>query len=82
MSATIYWQPLSCKTDTIAVMAPSAFIEAMRRAFGEPTWVLNKHNLDTLTGMEAVWKSEPEWNPFTQLIKHIKTHDAIEINIS
>ena len=74
MSANIYYRVLPCKNRDIDVSAPSSFIEAMRRAFGEHPWILDSDSLGTLRGLAAGYGAGK--NPYDDVISKIERVDG------
>ncbi len=70
MSANLYWIPISTAKKSLDVLTPSRFVEAMKRAFGDSPWRLDRGALSRLEGMSAMWDHEP--NPFETLIAAIQ----------
>ena len=66
MSATIKWEMVKPHGKSLKVFTPSAFIEAMERAFGQFPIVLDNRSIGKLEGMACVWNNEP--NPYRELI--------------
>lgn len=83
MSANVYWKPSSpAKPRDLGLWAPQSFMRMMEEAFGSETPVLDAKCLPILRGMEVVWGEDKEQgNPFTKLIKAIKDHGSIELEV-
>lgn len=69
MGASIYWRDVSKGHKSVPVAGPSAFVESMRRAFGNEPWRLDSGSLDMLRGMAATYGNGD--NPYDFLIDRI-----------
>lgn len=78
MSATIHYRKVG-KSDPYLknVMAPSAFIESMERAFGRFPVELGSQDICALRGMKAMHNGEH--NPYTELIEIIERFGLVEV---
>lgn len=78
MSANIYWEPLKTTRDRdLDVAAPSSFISAMRKAFGDGNeWTFDESSVSTLEGMAAAYGYP---NPYYELLSLLAKHDRIRI---
>jgi hypothetical protein len=76
MSANIYWQAV--KGRDLDVSAPSSFLEAMRKAFGDgQKWELSGRHLEKLSGMAAIFSGSDNDNPYLTIIDAISEHGLI-----
>jgi hypothetical protein len=77
MSATIFWEPVSIKSKSLRVMAPSSFISAMERADFPLPNTFDKSSIPTLRGMAATMNDEN--NPFNELIEKIEKYGSVSV---
>lgn len=77
MSASIHYRKVSKSNKYLDVAAPSFFVTAMSKAFGNFPWRLTPSNLQILKGMAAAITDHP--NPFEQLIDIIGDDNEIEV---
>lgn len=77
MSATIFWEPISIKTKSLRVMAPSSFISAMERADLPLPNTFDESTIPVLRGMAATMNDEN--NPFNELIEKIKKYGSVSV---
>lgn len=74
VSASIYWRPLETANAHIDVAAPSSFVLAMTKAFGEAPWRLGLDQCATLTGMAAMCSDGARTNPFEAMMEKIQNN--------
>lgn len=78
MSANIYWRRVAKSNKSFDIGAPSSFLQAMGRAFGDSFPMrLGREHLPTLHGLECA--SEGMYETYHQIIEAIETNDEIEI---
>jgi hypothetical protein len=79
MGATIFYRQVKPQDNTsLGVDAPSSFIEAMEKAFGDKPWRLTEEDVQVLKGMAAVYDGYSE-HPFKDLIKAVERLGVVEV---
>ena len=79
MGVNLYYRILPVRKHYFHVSGRSSFIEAMKRAFGEPPWVIASAQTDVITGMMACTTGEDP-NPFQTIADLVERHpEGIEI---
>ena len=66
MSASVYWDYVK-SGHSLGVSAPSSFIAAMTRVFGEPPWTLDSSDVSILRGMASV-SENPSYAKLLELL--------------
>jgi hypothetical protein len=80
MSATIYWRPIAKRSGYIDTHAPSAFMRAIREAFGrEMPARFRGEDIPVLKGMVAVELDKHQRSAYQQMIDEIEKNGAIEL---
>lgn len=73
MSASIRWRDVTPKPASLDCDTPNAFLEAMRKAFGDQSrWLLSSEHTAVLDGMAATWTGKFQTNPYEQLANLIR----------
>lgn len=76
MSASIHYRVVTLPDGRIDVSTPSAFVEAMRRAFGDPPWRLGGPDLVKLDGMRCAFDAPRGMGTFQTLMDKIQQPDG------
>jgi hypothetical protein len=79
MSASLYYQPV--KGTHLSIGAPSSFMGALTRAFGErqPDWRFTEGDLLTLRGLMAGLDSEDQREAIQTIIEAIERHSEVRV---
>ena len=77
MSATIMYQPV--KGVALSVGAPSAFLVALTRAFGEQPWTLTACDAARLDGLAAGLASDDQRRAAAELAEMALKYDEIRV---
>ena len=77
MSANIHWKPFTPDSSKTLAQAgaPSHFIEAMKKAFGNFPCTVGQNEIEKLKGMAATDRDDN--NPFQEIIDLLEHHEAI-----
>lgn len=77
MSATVMYQPVKGKS--LDIGAPSSFLSALERAFGNRPWTLSGGDYHTLMGLAAGLGSDDQRAACEQLAKAVQDHGEIRV---
>lgn len=77
MSASIYYQPV--KGTHLGIGAPSSFIAAMTRAFGNAPWTLTDRDYHTLKGLAAGLESDDQRAAVEELAGAAVKHGELRV---
>ena len=77
MSATVVYQPIKGKA--LDVGAPSSFVGALERAFGQRPWTLTDRDYYTLQGLAAGLDSIDQREAVEELAEAVRQHGEIRV---
>jgi hypothetical protein len=80
MSASICWEPVSKSPASLYALAPQRFMETLQAIGLRIPGEAGQEHITALAGMEVLFnESDPQKNPYSQLIEAIEKHDRVRL---